>query len=78
MKVELLKPISGKAYFKGDIIELSMDQARSYIESGHCIPANEEMNKLRDSPVETAESQQALTASNAQSVVSNKRAKTKR
>lgn len=75
MKVELVKPIPGKAYFEGDVIELSDADGRAWCESGHAIPAKE---KATAPKVETAESQQALTASNAQSVVSNKRAKTKR
>ena len=41
MRVEILKPIQGKAYFEGDVIELPDDQARNLIEAGFCIPAKE-------------------------------------
>ena len=41
MKVEILKPIQGKAYFEGDVIELDDDQAKRLIEAGFCIPAKE-------------------------------------
>ena len=41
MKVEILRPIQGKAYFEGDVIELDNDQAKRLIEAGFCIPAKD-------------------------------------
>jgi hypothetical protein len=37
MIVEIIKPIQGKAYFEGDVIELPDDQAMRLIEGGFCV-----------------------------------------
>lgn len=65
MKVEVLKPMPGKAYFEGDVFDLPTDQARAFIESGHCIPAKEEMDKLGNEEVHTTESPAPAVAENA-------------
>ncbi len=59
MKVEILKPIQGKAYFEGDVIELDNDQAKRLIEAGFCVPAKDSFifpDDLAAAPIETAES----------------------
>lgn len=52
MKVELLKPIQGHSYFPGDVVEVEDGKARDWCESGHAIPAKEE--------IETADSKKKV------------------
>ena len=71
MYVEILRPIQGKAYFEGDVIELDDAQAKRLIEAGFCIPAKEKafifpddlspspVGEGRDEGVETAEAKSA-------------------
>lgn len=40
MKVELIKPIAGLAYFEGDVIDMPHEKAIKYIELGFCVQAN--------------------------------------
>jgi hypothetical protein len=45
MKVEIVKPIQGAAYFQGDLVETSDEKGRAWCESGHAIPSKEETEK---------------------------------
>jgi len=59
MRVEILKPIQGKAYFEGDTIDLDDAQAKRLIEAGFCIPVKDSFvfpDDLATAPIETGES----------------------
>lgn len=54
MKVEVIKPIQGFAYFEGDVLEMEDSQARSLIESGHVIQAKSEIETAEGGTGENA------------------------
>jgi hypothetical protein len=74
MKVELLRPIAGKAYFEGDTVEVSDEQARAWIESGHAIPA---MVKAPGTPPSTTQAPQPLSAETTSVLVAKGRGRRK-
>jgi hypothetical protein len=75
MKVELLRPIAGKAYFEGDTVEVSDEQARAWIESGHAIPAM--AKAVPDTQPSTTQAPQPLSAETTSVLVAKGRGRKK-
>jgi len=69
MKIELVRPVRGIAYFEGDVIEVPDEKGRALCESGHAIPAKDTLPPAKAIQPETAESSKPLSAETAQAVV---------